>query len=94
MPFVEFMRLALEAAQRGYDGGGLPIGSVLVEKSRWWRKDTTGGSRMAIRSPTARSTASAVALVEVSGDASAVNCCPTVSDFALLCLCPALLDFT
>ena len=37
MPFVEptendrrFMRLALEEAQRGYDEGGVPVGSVLV----------------------------------------------------------------
>ena len=37
MPFVEptendrqFMRLALEEARRGYDEGGVPVGSVLV----------------------------------------------------------------
>ena len=37
MPFVEptendrqFMRLALEEAQRGYEEGGVPVGSVLV----------------------------------------------------------------
>ena len=41
MPFVEpteddraFMRLALEQAQRGYDEGGVPVGSVLTEKGR------------------------------------------------------------
>ena len=41
MPFVaptdddhRFMRLALEEAQRGYDEGGVPVGSVLVESGR------------------------------------------------------------
>lgn len=41
MPFVEpteddhgFMRLALEEAERGYDDGGVPVGSVLVENGR------------------------------------------------------------
>ena len=41
MPFVEptnddrnFMRLALEEAQRGYDEGGVPVGSVLVANGR------------------------------------------------------------
>ncbi len=41
MPFVtpiaddhKFMRLALEEAQRGYDEGGVPVGSVLVEAGR------------------------------------------------------------
>jgi cytosine deaminase len=41
MPFVEpaeddhaFMRLALAEAQRGYDEGGVPVGSVLVEDGR------------------------------------------------------------
>jgi cytosine/creatinine deaminase len=41
MPFVApteddagFMRLALEEAQRGYDEGGVPVGSVLVEEGR------------------------------------------------------------
>jgi cytosine deaminase len=41
MPFVEpteddqrFMRLALRQAQRGYDEGGVPVGSVLVEGDR------------------------------------------------------------
>jgi cytosine deaminase len=41
MPFVEptendrqFMRLALEEAQRGYDEGGVPVGSVLVAGGR------------------------------------------------------------
>jgi creatinine deaminase len=41
MPFVAateddraFMRLALAEAQRGYDEGGVPVGSVLVEDGR------------------------------------------------------------
>lgn len=41
MPFVEpvehhhrFMRLALEEAERGYEEGGVPVGSVLVEHGR------------------------------------------------------------
>jgi creatinine deaminase len=41
VPFVEptaddrrFMRVALEEARRGYDDGGVPVGSVLVEKGR------------------------------------------------------------
>jgi cytosine/creatinine deaminase len=41
MPFVEpaaqdheFMRVALAEAQRGYDEGGVPVGSVLVENGR------------------------------------------------------------
>jgi cytosine/creatinine deaminase len=41
MPFVAatederaFMRLALAEAQRGYDEGGVPVGSVLVEDNR------------------------------------------------------------
>ena len=41
MPFVEpteddrrFMRAALEEARRGYDEGGVPVGSVLVENGR------------------------------------------------------------
>jgi cytosine deaminase len=41
MPFVApseadraFMRLALEEAQHGFDEGGVPVGSVLVEGSR------------------------------------------------------------
>jgi creatinine deaminase len=41
MPFVEpseddhaFMRLALAEAQRGYDEGGVPVGSVLVENGQ------------------------------------------------------------
>ena len=41
MPFVEptdddrrFMRLALEEARRGYDEGGVPVGSVLVDNRR------------------------------------------------------------
>jgi creatinine deaminase len=41
MPFVaptdddhRFMRVALEEAQRGYDEGGVPVGSVLVESGR------------------------------------------------------------
>ena len=41
MPFVEptdddhkFMRVALEEARRGYDEGGVPVGSVLVENGR------------------------------------------------------------
>lgn len=41
MPFVEataldhrFMRTAFEEAQRGYEEGGLPVGSVLVEDGR------------------------------------------------------------
>jgi cytosine/creatinine deaminase len=41
MPFVEpteddraFMRLALEEARRGYDEGGVPVGSVLVATGR------------------------------------------------------------
>ena len=41
MPFVEpteddrrFMRLALEEARAGYDEGGVPVGSVLVEDGR------------------------------------------------------------
>jgi cytosine deaminase len=41
MPFVkpsqadrEFMRVALEEAQQGYDEGGVPVGSVLVEAGR------------------------------------------------------------
>jgi cytosine deaminase len=41
MPFVAaseadpgFMRLALEEAQQGYDEGGVPVGSVLVEDGR------------------------------------------------------------
>ena len=61
MPFVEpteddraFMRLALEQAQRGYDEGGVPVGSVLTEKGRLVAKGTIGGSRMATRSRMAR----------------------------------------
>jgi creatinine deaminase len=41
VPFVEptdddrrFMGVALEEARRGYDDGGVPVGSVLVEKGR------------------------------------------------------------
>jgi cytosine/creatinine deaminase len=41
VPFVqpidddhEFMRVALEEARRGYDEGGVPVGSVLVENGR------------------------------------------------------------
>ena len=41
MPFVEptdddrrFMRIALEEARQGYDEGGVPVGSVLVENGR------------------------------------------------------------
>jgi cytosine/creatinine deaminase len=41
MPFVaptaqdhEFMRVALAEARRGYDEGGVPVGSVLVENGR------------------------------------------------------------
>ena len=41
MPFVEpteddqrFMRLAFEEARRGFDEGGVPVGSVLVEAGR------------------------------------------------------------
>jgi cytosine deaminase len=41
MPFVEpadddhrFMRLALDEARRGFDEGGVPVGSVLVENGR------------------------------------------------------------
>ena len=41
MPFVEateqdlaFLKVALEEAQQGYDEGGLPIGSVLVEDGK------------------------------------------------------------
>ena len=41
MPFVEptdadreFMRLALDEARQGYDEGGVPVGSVLVENGR------------------------------------------------------------
>jgi cytosine deaminase len=30
----EFMRVALEEARRGYDEGGVPVGSVLVENGR------------------------------------------------------------
>ena len=41
MPFVaptaddhKFMRVALQEARRGYDEGGVPVGSVLVEDGR------------------------------------------------------------
>ena len=49
MPFVEptdddhrFMRVALEEARRGYDEGGVPVGSVLVENGRLVATDRAG----------------------------------------------------